>query len=333
MSKRKLNIEDKKYNYYIKEYLSDSETSDINIYSNIISNKSLFHVTNQNHSSHISIKPQSLQKILLNGELEPYEQILFCYYKDMIPQLFNNNEKQKKENHHKNRLRSTKKEKEKKKENGDIILNVVNPNNFEENDEKRNMNVNNNNFYLNNFNEKNDDIKYGPDFELLDNVTNENIKPKEEYLITLYKNKININNENLKCFYLSLLVCGLIYIIYFLDVIMDKNKTINCLYNISSFPMATLLIITGIYGYYLINTKIYDDKLCIILTYLCFISPFISFIFSRISSQENVRKNIIMSIFINITIVFLSGICIYILNKLAKKNNKNGLLFEKVNIV
>lgn len=333
MSKRKLNIEDKKYNYYIKEYLSDSETSDINIYSNIISNKSLFHVTNQNHSSHISIKPQSLQKILLNGELEPYEQILFCYYKDMIPQLFNNNEKQKKENHHKNRLRSTKKEKEKKKENGDIILNVVNPNNFEENDEKRNMNVNNNNFYLNNFNEKNDDIKYGPDFELLDNVTNENIKPKEEYLITLYKNKININNENLKCFYLSLLVCGLIYIIYFLDVIMDKNKTINCLYNISSFPMATLLIITGIYGYYLINKKIYDDKLCIILTYLCFISPFISFIFSRISSQENVRKNIIMSIFINIVIIFFAGICIYILNKLAKKNNKNGLLFEKVNII
>ena len=54
MSKRKLNIEDKKCNYYIKEYLSDSETSDINIYSNIISNKSLFHVTNQNHSSHIS---------------------------------------------------------------------------------------------------------------------------------------------------------------------------------------------------------------------------------------------------------------------------------------
>ena len=251
----------------------------------------------------------------------------------MIPQLFNNNEKQKKENHHKNRLRSTKKEKEKKKENGDIILNVVNPNNFEENDEKRNMNVNNNNFYLNNFNEKNDDIKYGPDFELLDNVTNENIKPKEEYLITLYKNKININNENLKCFYLSLLVCGLIYIIYFLDVIMDKNKTINCLYNISSFPMATLLIITGIYGYYLINKKIYDDKLCIILTYLCFISPFISFIFSRISSQENVRKNIIMSIFINIVIIFFAGICIYILNKLAKKNNKNGLLFEKVNII
>ena len=333
MSKRKLNIEDKKYNYYIKECLSDSETSDINIYSNIISNKSLFHVTNQNHSSHISIKPQSLQKILLNGELEPYDQILFCYYKDMIPQLFNNNEKQKKENHHKNRLRSTKKEKEKKKENGDIILNVVNPNNFEENDEKRNMNVNNNNFYLNNFNEKNDDIKYGPDFELLDNVTNENIKPKEEYLITLYKNKININNENLKCFYLSLLVCGLIYIIYFLDVIMDKNKTINCLYNISSFPMATLLIITGIYGYYLINKKIYDDKLCIILTYLCFISPFISFIFSRISSQENVRKNIIMSIFINIVIIFFAGICIYILNKLAKKNYKNGLLFERVNII
>ena len=40
-----------------------------------------------------------------------------------------------------------------------------------------------------------------------------------------------------------------------------------------------------------------------------------------------------MSIFINIVIIFFAGICIYILNKLAKKNNKNGLLFEKVNII
>ena len=38
MSKRKLNIEDKKYNYYIKEYLSELETKDINPYSQIISN-------------------------------------------------------------------------------------------------------------------------------------------------------------------------------------------------------------------------------------------------------------------------------------------------------
>ena len=97
--------------------------------------------------------------------------------------------------------------------------------------------------------------------------------------------------------------------------------------------MAALLIITGIYGYYLINKKIYDDRLCIIFTYLCFISPFISFIFAGISSQENVRKNIIMNFFINIVIIFFAGICIYILNILAKKNNKNRLLFEKVNII
>ena len=321
MSKRKLNIEDKKYNYYIKEYLSYSDNTDINIYSQIIANKSLFYITNQNHSNHVGIRSQSLQKLLLNAELEPYEHILFCYHKDMPPQLLNNDEKSKKENHHKLRLKSAKKEKEKKKENEDIILNISSPDNLEENNEKEN---NENNFHLNNFNEKND-INYEPDLELLNRKSNE--------IITLYKNKIQIKSDNLKCFYLSLLLCGLIYTIYFLDVIIDKNKTINCLYNIFSFPMAALLIITGMYGYYLIEKKIYDDKLCIILTYLCLICPFVSFIFARISSQENVRKNIIMSIFINITIVFLSGICIYILNKLAKKNNKNGLLFEKVNIV
>lgn len=331
MSKRKLNIEDKKYNYYIKEYFSDSDTIDISLYSQIISNKFFFHITNQNHSSHIGIRPQSLKKILLFGNIEPYEHILFCYYKDMIPQLFDNDKKTKKENHHKNRLRSAKKDK-KKKENEDIIINVQSPENLEENHEKEKSNINENNFYLNNFNEKND-IKYEPEFELLDSTSNENIKHKDEYLVTLYKNKIKITNDNLKCFYLSLLLCGLIYTIYFLDVLIDKNKTINCFFNIFSFPMAVLLIITGIYGYYLINKKIYDDKLCVILTYLCFITPFISFIFARISSQENERKNIIMGCIINIIIVFFSGICIYILNKLAQKNNKNGLLFEKVNIV
>ena len=250
----------------------------------------------------------------------------------MIPQLFNNDEKQKKEKNNKNKLRSAKKDKDKKIENEDIILNVTSSENLEENNEKEKNKINKNNFYLNNFNDKND-LKYDPDIELLDNTSNENIIQKDEYLISLYKNKIKITNENLKCFYLSLLLCGLIYTIYFLDVIMDKNKTINCLYNIFSFPMAALLIITGIYGYYMINKKIYDDKLCIILTYLCFITPFVSFFFARISSQENVRKNIIMSIISNIIIAFVSGICIYILNKLAEKNNKNGLLFEKVNIL
>ena len=71
---------------------------------------------------------------------------------------------------------------------------------------------------------------------------------------------------------------------------MDKNKTINCLYNISSFPMATLLIITGIYGYYLINKKIYDDKLCIILTYLCYFSFYKFYFFKNIFSRKCEEK-------------------------------------------
>ena len=64
------------------------------------------------------------------------------------------------------------------------------------------MNISKNNFYLNNFNEKNN-INNGSDFELLDTASNENIIYKDEYLISLYKTKINITIENLKCFYLS----------------------------------------------------------------------------------------------------------------------------------
>ena len=149
------------------------------------------------------------------------------------------------------------------------------------------------------------------------------------YLVLI--NNIQITNDNLKCFYLSLFFCGLIYIIYIFDVLFDKNKTIKGLFNGSSFILGPLLIFTGLYGYSKINKKIYYDKICIILTYICFIMPFFSFIFSRISSEDYIRKNIVLSVIINLISAFLAGICAYILNELNKEDKK-GLLFEKVDI-
>ena len=335
MAKRKLNIEDKKYNYYIKEYFSNSENTNLDIYSTILSNKSLYYITNQNHSKHIEIRKSSMIKILKNAELESKEQILFCYYKDIIPIKLNNNNKfeniiKKENNEHKNEIKGPKKEK--LKENEDTILTISNleenqitkNNNYNENN---NFNFNNDILYLNNLDE-NKKINYDSELELLNNNSSDDNLKQKKYLISIYNNKIKITNDKFKCFYLSLFFCGLLYAIYFLDVLIDKNKTFKCLFNIFCFPMATLLIITGLYGYNLINNKKYHDKICIFLTYLYFITPFISFILSRLSSEERVRKNIIISIFINIIILFFSGACLYILKKLQKKN-KRGLLFDK----
>ena len=340
MSKRKLNFEDNKYNYYIKEF-TEPEITDINIYSKILSNKSSFYITNENHSKIIQINELSLKNILLKIQQEPYEYILFTFYNDNLPSQSNDNEKPK----NKNKLRGAKKpkqkekikekeiEKEKEKENEDVILNVSSPERLIKEEEKQNESINN--IYLNNYTRKNEN-PYNAELGLLNIKSNENLiktdNLQDKYLLLLYNDKIKITNQVIKCFYLILLFCGLIYGFIFVDALIDKNKTVTCLFYISCFPLSFLLIITGLYGYYKINAKIYDDNICIFLTYSCIIAPFLNFIFSLISSEENVRKNI-MNILINFITIIFAGICAYILNELKNKKNKNGLLFEKINIV
>ena len=337
MSKRKLDINDKIYIYYIKEYYSDSESSNLNDYYQILSNKSSFYITNENHSKFIEIKPSSLTKIFLNSQLEPNEHILFCFYKDILPSQSiteeKNKNKEEKSSNYKNKLRSRKKSKKKEDEkvNEDAILDVSNQDilDHSDEDEKGKNKFNNKNSYNDNKNE----TLYDQEINLLTIKTNENLIKIDEhqnnYLLSI--NNINITNDNLKCFYLSLFFCGLIYIIYCFDVLIDKNKSFKDLFNASSFILGALLIFTGIYGYSKINKKIYYDKICIFLTYICFIMPFLSFIFSRFSNENYIRKNFVMSIFINLIAAFFAGICAYILYELNKKDKK-GLLFEKVNI-
>jgi len=351
MSERKLNIEDKKYDYFIKEYISNSDSEDLNIYSKILLRKSFFHITNNEHSNHIKIMPTSLTKILSLGQIEPNEQILFCFYKDELPnKTISNVEKSKNRNkgkkerdnnndyttHHKTKLRSAKRNKKKdkeqieeKKEDEEIVLDVSSPEQLMSHKEMKNdiddiytdKNTNNFDTELDLLN-----IKSNEDYIKMDSQN-------QKYIITLFNNKIKITNDNLKCFYLCLFFCGLLFCIYLLDVLIDKNKTLNCLYNLCCFPLSVLLIITGIYGYNKINKKIYEDAICIVLTFSSCVSPFINFIFSRISFEENIRKNIILTILINLFPICFSGLCVYILKELQNKKNKKGLLFEKMNLV
>ena len=351
MSERKLNIEDQKYDYFIKEFTSNIESEDLNIYSKILSRKGIFHITNNEHSNHIHIMPSSLTKILSLGQLESNEQILFCFYKDELPdktisktekpKYKNKNKKEKEHNkdnidHHKTKLRSAKRNKKKdkeqieeKKEDEEVILDVSSP---EQLISHKKMKEDIDDIYTS----KNTN-NFDPELDLLNIKTNEDYirmdSQNQKFIITLFNNKIKITNDNLKCFYLCLFFCGLLFCIYLLDVLIDKNKSFKCLYNLCCFPLSILLILTGIYGYNKINKKIYDDAICIFLTYSSCISPFINFIFSRISSEENVKKNIILTILINLFPICFSGLCLYILKELQSKKNKKGLLFEKMNLV
>lgn len=349
MSERKLNIEDKTYDYFIKEYISSSDSTDLNIYFKILSRKSIFHITNDEHSNNIKIMPSSLSKILSFGQLEPYEQILFCYYKDELPDKpisysekpknKNNKEKENsKDNytHHKTKLRSAKRNRKKdkeqieeKKEDVEVVLDISSPEQLISHKEMQN---DIDNIYSdknrNNFDTELDllNIKTNEDYIRIDNQN-------QKYIIMLFNNKIKVTNDNLKCFYLCLFFCGLLICIYLLDTLIDKNKNLKCLYNLFCFPLSILLIITGIYGYNKINKKRYDDAICIFLTYSSFVSPFINFIFSRISNEDNVRKNIILTFLINLFPICFSGLCVYILNELQVRKNKRGLLFEKMNLL
>lgn len=330
MSKRALNIEDNNYIYYIKEYSSDLETTNnLNDYSQIFEKKSSFYITNQNHSNHIEIKSSSLKKILLKGGLEPNEHILFCFYKDIIPNQNIKKEKFKKENNYKNKLRSPKKFEQ--------IENII-PNKNEKEDNilrssTKEMLIHNDAINLNIDNADNNSNNSEPDADLINNKSNEKFDVmKNDYLLTICNNQVYITNDKLKCFYLSLFFCGISYILYFMDALFDKNKSIFHLFNFFCFPLGVLLIYTSIYGFAKINNKIYYDKLCMILTSSSFISPIISFILSRISSEEIIRNNIFMSCIINLISACFAGLCAYILYEL-NKDDKKGFLFEQVNII
>jgi len=130
---------------------------------------------------------------------------------------------------------------------------------------------------------------------------------------------------------MTLFFCGIFNLIYFFDILFDKNKTssnYDNFYHIFYFPLAALLMITGIYGYKKINENIYDDELCIWLTHACFLSPICSFALSRISSEDNVRNNIMMNYVINFISCFFSFFCIIILKEAERVKNSEKNIYH-----
>ena len=318
MSEDNIIYQDKEYSYYKDEHISNSDSINLNIVDNILSSKTSLYITNQDHSKHIEIKPCSIKKIVSNGQLEPNEYILFCYYKDPLPESRNNNRKKEKENND-----ETEDEEE-------------STNTIKDDDQSQNMdNLNKEkNPIILDVKNKNENI-FDPKLPLLNNkIVNhfsniENI-PKKYINLIIFYNKITISIDCLKCFYLTLFFCGIINLIYFIDILFDRKNTFSNfdnLYYISCFPLAACLMITGVYGYNKIKNNIYNDKICINLSYICLISTIFSFILSRICSDNNLKNNIFMNIIINFICSFFSFLCLFILKEVEriKQSEKNIL--------
>ena len=93
------------------------------------------------------------------------------------------------------------------------------------------------------------------------------------------------------------------------------------------FPIAILLIITGIYGYKKVKNNIYNDDFCMILTNICSIAPIFSFALCLIYQEKFLNNHIIINFLINFISCFFSFSCIIILKEAErmKKSEKDIL--------
>jgi hypothetical protein len=173
---------------------------------------------------------------------------------------------------------------------------------------------------------KNDNI-YDPDFPLLknkiDNTFSNIDKVPQKYLsLIICGNKAIISLDYLKCIYPTIFCCGIFNLIYFVNIVLKIYKHMYMVfYYILCFPIALLLIITGIYGYKKVKKNIYNDEYCMILTNICSIAPIFSFALSLIYKEEFENNHITINFLINCISCFFSFSSIIILKEAERMNN------------
>ena len=317
MSEKNLIYKNKKYK---KQLISNSDNINLDTFSKMLSSKLLIFIANQNESNPINIKVFSIKRILLNGKLKPNEFILFYLYKESLKKSKSKNKKKEEDIN------------EEITEDEDENAAAIKKDKVENKNQISNNNKENINLVIKN---KNENI-FNPEFPLLQNkITNtysniENLPNKYVNLIIFY-NKITISIDYLKCFYLTLFLCGIFNLINYLFFLYNKNINFcdfNILYYILYFLLAFLLMVTGIFGYKKINENVYNNKVCLGLTQLSFISPIFSLVLSRISSENIINRNVIVDIIINFIISFISFLCIFILKEIKRVQNSEKNIIE-----
>lgn len=190
--------------------------------------------------------------------------------------------------------------------------------------------------YLNDNKDKNDlslEVKrensnvFVPDLPFINNniinVFSSLDKVPQKYLsLIICGNKTIINIDYLKCIYPSILCCGILDLIYFVNILSTINTHLNLSFHYFLYlPLALLLIITGFYGYKKVKKNIYDNEFCFILTNICAIAPIFSFALSWIYKTEFSNWQILANFFINFISCFFSLSCIVILKEAERIKN------------
>ena len=175
--------------------------------------------------------------------------------------------------------------------------------------------------------QKKPDNIFDPDFPLLNNKivnTFSSIdKVPQKYLsLIICGNKAIISLDYLKCIYPTILCCGILNLLYFVNILFSINTQLNLSFHYFLYiPLALLLIITGFYGYKKVKKNIYDDEFCIILTNLCTIAPIFSFALSWIYKEEIDKSQIIANFLNNFISCFSSFSCIIIIKEAERVKN------------
>ena len=123
-----------------------------------------------------------------------------------------------------------------------------------------------------------------------------------------------------KWFYLLLVLCGVINVLYFIFCLISNGFLLNSLL---IMIFGVILIFTGLMGYNRINNKIYTDSFLRLMTMACMVLPIASFILVLFSPIT--RNHIVFNLIVNIITALFSFLCLFFTSKLRKAEESNKL--------
>ena len=285
--------EDKNYEYYRNDSEVLSSDDEEEMYEQILNKKSDFTVKINNKE--IIIKKRTVNKIMILSDSQPEEQILFTHYKTVDHKNAN-------ENIRKQSLTND----NMKQKNPDNLKNVHPLNTYTKLDEP--IKENNSNVAIN--------IPPIKDYSPTENLMFKKTENVDNLLIIALPPKA----RKLKWFYLLLILCGIVNIIYFLYCLFDIKFLFNA-FLIMIFGLGN--IFTGFLGFNKINKKIYNDKLLNILTYSCAVIPIVNVILILASSKT--KGHIAFGLIVNIIAMIFAILCIIFTEQLKKEQNNTKL--------
>ena len=296
------------------------ESLDSSIYSKIIESKSSLSIKIQNKLSNINLDISSLKRIFSYNQLDYIKYISLIQDKEELNMNIEVNSLSESLTIPVNR----KTEKEINEETTEEDTTIKEDDLINDEKNKNNVSIS--------VKIKNDNI-YDPNFPLLknkiDNTFSNIDKVPQKYLsLIICGNKAIINLDYLKCIYPTIFCCGIFNLLYFVNIVLKIYKHMNMVFHyLLCFPIAILLIITGIYGYKKVKNNIYNDDFCMILTNICSIAPIFSFALCLIYQEKFLNNHIIINFLINFISCFFSFSCIIILKEAErmKKSEKDIL--------